>query len=123
MTRTITIRNKSQPYHPPIRARYCADFWSKFRGLMLVPEIPVDGGVLLVEERESKINSTIHMFFMRFDISVIWIDGNNRVVDVQIAHKWRPSYTPARPARYILEAHIAQGDKFKIGDQVEFIDE
>ena len=121
MTRTVTIQNYTNPLDAPIRAQNCADFWSKFRGLMLQSSIPLDGGALLAEDKSSRMNASIHMLFMRFDIAAIWIDSDMMVVDVQIARRWRLAYMPAKPARYILETHVNQAKHFKIGDQVSFI--
>lgn len=121
MTRTIKVQNVSNLNSMLIDADYCDDFWSKFHGLMLHPPLKTNEGALLVEDRESRINASIHMFFMRFDICVIWINNDFRVVDVRTARRWRPMYLPAQPARYILETHVSQFDNFKIGDQVSFI--
>ena len=118
MTRTVTIQNHTRPLTAPIRAQNCADFWSKFRGLMLQKSIPIDGGALLAEDKNSRMNASIHMLFMRFDIAAIWIDSDMKVVDVQVARRWRLAYLPAEPARYILEAHVNQAKHFRIGDQV-----
>lgn len=90
---------------------------------MLQAPLQPDQGALLVEDRESRINSSIHMFLMRFDICVIWLNNNYEVVDVKIAKRWRPAYLPAYPARYVLETHVSQAIQFKIGDQVSFIDD
>lgn len=123
MTRIIKVQNKDNPNSQPIRAKYCSDFWSKFRGLMLQAPLQPDQGALLVEDRESRINSSIHMFLMRFDICVIWLNNNYEVVDVKIAKRWRPAYLPVNPARYVLETHVSQVIQYKIGDQVSFIDD
>ncbi len=120
MTRTVTIQNRTTPLAAPIRAQKCTDFWSKFRGLMLQKSIPLDGGAFLAEDKNSRMNASIHMLFMRFDIAAIWIDSEMSVVDVQVARRWRLAYLPAKPARYILEAHVSQAEHFKIGDQVTF---
>lgn len=84
----------------------------------MVDQISVNGGALLVEDKDSRVNASIHMLFMRFDIAAIWINGENKVVDVQIAKRWRLAYLPAQPARYILETHVTQANNFKIGDQI-----
>lgn len=118
MTSTISVQNISRTLPHPLRVRYCADFWTKFRGLMMVDQISVNGGALLVEDKDSRVNASIHMLFMRFDIAAIWINGENKVVDVQIAKRWRLAYLPAQPARYILETHVTQANNFKIGDQI-----
>lgn len=121
MAGIVKIQNDTSPYAPTIKAKYCADFWSKFVGLMLHPPLPIDGAALLVERNDSKINATIHMFFMRFDLCVVWINTAYEVVDVQVARRWRPAYTPEKPARYILETNVANFGKFKVGDRVSFI--
>jgi uncharacterized membrane protein (UPF0127 family) len=77
-------------------------------------------GILLVEESESRINSSIHMFFMRFDIAVIWINSKFQVVDVQIARKWHPFYIPAAASKFTLETHPDRLSDFRIGDILSF---
>lgn len=69
---------------------------------------------------EDRINAAIHMFFMNFDLTVVWLDRNLRVVDVQYARRWRPAYTPAKPARYVLELHPDRLNDFQTGDQLVF---
>lgn len=78
-------------------------------------------GILLVEKHDSRLNSAIHMLFMRFDITVVWINSQFRVVDVKHALPWRLSYIPAQPAQYILETRPEYIDKFHIDDQLNFI--
>jgi uncharacterized membrane protein (UPF0127 family) len=95
---------------------------SRFRGLMFEKHLEPDSGILLVEDMESKINTTIHMFFMNFDIAVIWINSKQVVVDTTLARRWRPFYAPSGPARYTLETHPDRLADFKIGDHLEFID-
>ncbi|MRR30011.1 hypothetical protein EG834_06775, partial [bacterium] len=117
---TITLPNISRRLTHPLRVQYCASFWSKFCGLMLRQNLTINSGALLVEDKDSRINASIHMLFMRFDIAAIWINSDFRVVDVQVARRWRLAYLPAQPARFILEAHVTQADNFQIGDQVTF---
>ena len=83
-------------------------------------DLPEFSGLLLVEPRESIINAAIHMLFMRFDIAVIWIDLNLRVVDVRLARRWHLSYSPARPARYTLETRPEYLSFFQPDDQLTF---
>jgi uncharacterized membrane protein (UPF0127 family) len=85
---------------------------------MLQAKITTNGGALLVEDGDSRMNASIHMLFMRFDIAAIWINSKHTVVDVQIAKRWRLAYLPAQPARFILEAHVAQAENFRIGDHI-----
>ena len=89
---------------------------------MFHPGLAEFEGILLVEGNESRINSAIHMFFMRFDIAVIWINSQFQVVDVKIARKGHPFYLPAAPSRYTLEAHPDRFFDFRIGDILSFND-
>lgn len=79
-------------------------------------------GLLLVEASESRLNAAIHMLFMRFDIAVVWLDNNLRVVDAKKALRWRASYAPARPARYTLETRPEYLPEFHVGDQIIITD-
>lgn len=87
---------------------------------MLQNPISHDHGLLLVQKKESTIDAAVHMFFMRFDIAVIWIDSHLNVVDTRLAQRWHPLYVPVKPAKYILETHIEQLDHFSTGDTLKF---
>jgi len=80
-----------------------------------------DFGLLLADSMESRINSAIHMFFMNFNLAVIWLDKKFYVVDVQIARKGYGLYSPSVPAQYTLETSVQNFDFFHPGDQVKVI--
>jgi uncharacterized protein len=119
----VRLLNLTRPTDPALRVRLCDTFWSRFRGLMLAPPLELYGGILIDEKTDSRVNTSIHMFFMRFDIAVIWINSNYTVVDSTIARRWAPYYAPARPARYILETHPGRIYDFKPGDRVKLQDD
>ena len=75
----------------------------------------------MVQPRADRMDAAIHMFFMNFDIAVVWADKDLRVVDVQYAKRWRPFYAPARAAKYVLETHPQRLSDFKAGDQLVVI--
>ena len=82
-----------------------------------------DEGLLLVQgKRDSRIDTSIHMLFVPFDLTVVWINTDLMVVDKIVAKAWRPAYAPAKPACYILEIHSDRWDDYQIGDKVEFQD-
>ncbi len=87
---------------------------------MFRSHLDADDGLLLEIARDSRLDSSIHMFFVPFDLAVIWINSELCVVDKVIARGWHPAYFPARAARYTLEIHPDRIDNFLIGDQVEF---
>jgi uncharacterized membrane protein (UPF0127 family) len=119
--RYIHLLNQSHPFPRPIKVAYCSSFMSRFRGLMFQKDIDPGTGILLVENFESRVNTTIHMLFMNFDIATIWIDSNKKVVDTCYARRWRPYYAPNAPARYILETHPNHLGDFQVGDCLEFL--
>jgi uncharacterized membrane protein (UPF0127 family) len=105
----------------PIRVRVCNSFACRLRGLMFRSNLPRDEGVLLVMPRESRLDTSIHMLFVPFNLAVFWIDNRLEVVDKIIAKAWRPAYFPNRAARYVLEIHPGFFDAFEIGSKVSFV--
>ncbi len=118
---TINIENKNAPLQSTLQAKVCDRFFSRLRGLMFRHDLGQAEGLLLVQTRESRIDASIHMFFVYMDLAVIWIDSEKNVVDTLLARSWRPAYAPRKPAKYILEIHPARLNEFHIGDRVEFI--
>ncbi len=116
--KNIKIINLTHPECKPVVAKYCQSFLCQFRGLMLVPSLPKDHGLLLVQGSDSRINASIHMMFMRIDLAVIWINSEYEVVDRVLARKWKLGYLPARPAKFVLEAGTDRFNDFNIGDKV-----
>lgn len=88
-------------------------FLKRFRGLMLVGN--VNYALVFVLPVESRLNASIHMFFMLSDIDVIWLDSTKRVVDFRRARKWRV-YAPKAPARYIIEGPVGLIKALDIGE-------
>ena len=123
MSRLIYVRNLNQPDLSPARVKYCASFLCRLRGLTFRKRLNLDDGLLLVQgKRDSRIDSSIHMLFVPFDLNVVWINSEMTVVDKVIAKSWRPAYFSAKPACYILEIHPNRWEDYQIGDQVEFQD-
>lgn len=79
-----------------------------------------DDGLLLVEGRDSRVDASIHMLFVPFDLAVFWISSANTVVDKVLAKSWWPAYFPNSAARYILELHPSRWDDYRIGEKVQF---
>jgi uncharacterized membrane protein (UPF0127 family) len=60
--------------------------WSRFIGLMFRRELPPGHGLVI------RPCNSIHMFFMRFALDVVFIDGDGRVVRVlDSIRPWRAS--------------------------------
>jgi uncharacterized membrane protein (UPF0127 family) len=102
------------------RVRLCEGFWCHFKGLQFVPRLPDDEGLLFISNHEGRSHTAIHMFFMFFNISVIWLDASGKVVDKKLAKVWRPAYAPSAPAQHFLEANPEVLDRVQIGDVLRF---
>jgi uncharacterized membrane protein (UPF0127 family) len=118
--RQVIIRNLSQPLSRPLIARYCVSFSCRLRGLTFQRALPEDWGLLLVQERDSRLDAAIHMLFVWMDLAVVWINSAGKVVDVCLARRWRPAYVPKSPARYVLETDPARLPEFNVGDEIRF---
>jgi uncharacterized protein len=120
--RRVEIQNETHPLFIPLRVNYCDSFLDRLKGLMFRKQLPQNEGIVLAESNESRINSSIHMFFMKFDIATIWVNTKGIVVDVKLARRWRPYYAPSAPARFTIETRPEYLSLFKIGDQLAFHD-
>jgi uncharacterized protein len=122
MPRFITINNLTKKIDRLARVQYGDSFLTKLRGLMFRPRLEPDFGLLLVEHRNSRLDTSIHMFFVSFDLAVFWINSEMIVVDKVLAKSWKPAYFPKADAQYTLEIHPDRFTDYEIGDKVEFKD-
>ena len=114
---------KSSSTHTIVNVKYCDSFLSKLMGLMFIKELAQDSGVILVGTHESRMSTAIHMLFMNFDITVLWLDKNMIVVDKALAKKWTLIHMPQKPAQYVLELHSSKFSGYLIGDSLEILGE
>jgi uncharacterized membrane protein (UPF0127 family) len=117
-----TLRNRETGALVLEKARWCASFWCHFKGLQFRSRLPEDEGLLFVFPKESRSNTTIHMFFVFFQIGVIWLDASGQVVDKTLAKPWRSMYAPRSPAQFFIEANPSILDRVNIGDSIRFDD-
>ncbi len=112
------IENTSHPLKASLIVEVCDQFFTQLLGLMFKKSLPVDQGLYFAGTHENQLDSAIHMFFMNFDIAVVWLNSNHQVVDIQIARRWPPIYFPHAPARFFLEIHASRFSEFQLGDQL-----
>lgn len=122
MPKIVTAQNKNRMIRGPLYIKYCDTFFSQLRGFTFRSGISRDEGLLLVGKRDARLDSSIHMLFVPFDLAVVWINADMRVVDKVLAKAWRPAYFSKQPAKYVLEIHPERWGDFEIGDGVEFQD-
>lgn len=116
---TVTIENRTRPLKARLQAGYCISFACQLRGLTFRSSLPPNWGLLLVQHRESKVDAAIHMFMMRIDLAIVWINAQNQVVDVRPAYKWKSMLMPQAPAKYVLELSLERLQDFQVGDELK----
>ncbi|HVO70913.1 MAG TPA: DUF192 domain-containing protein [Aggregatilineaceae bacterium] len=102
------------------RLKWGDNYWIKFAGLMLRRNLPEDEGLVFAYGRESRLETSIHMFFMAFAIATVWLDKDGLVVDKVLAKPWRPAYASRVPAQYVIEARPSLLEKVAVGDRLVF---
>lgn len=122
MNHWVEVHNHSRDGAFVVRAKWCASFMCRLRGLTFRRSLAPDTGLLLVYGGDSIADTTIHMLAVFMPLAVIWIGSNMRVVDAIVAQPWR-LYAPQAPARYVLEGSPALLDRIQVGDRMEFVDE
>jgi len=114
----VWVHNLTTPLQAPLRAQPCTSFACQLRGLMFRKALPPHWGLLLVQPREGRLETAIHMLFMRLDLGVIWVNGQGVVVDARPAYRWRSILIPRQPARFVLETSLAYLEDFRLGDHL-----
>lgn len=122
MNKWIRAINKSRDVGSPPRVKYCDTFLTQLRGLTFRPHLSRDEGLVLVGKRDSRLDSSIHMLFVSFDLCVVWVNTEMKVVDKVLARSWKPAYFSKVPAKFVLEVHPDRWNDFEVGDVLEFTD-
>ena len=118
MTRFVRITNETRGTTLATRCRVASSLRDRVVGLLATREVAPGEG-LLIERSPS-----IHMFFMRYPIDAIFVDGQGRVTrTVSRLRPWRVIWW-ARGARDCIElrAGALEGTNTVRGDQLAFED-
>ena len=100
------------------RAERARSYWARLRGLMFRRSLPADGGMVI------EPNGSVHTFWMRFPIDVVFVDRQNRVVGIVHAMPPNRPYAGARKARRTIElpAGAIARTGTQVGDQLQLED-
>ena len=87
-------------------------FAARLRGLLGRRSLPAGEGMLIRRE------SSVHTFFMRFSIDVVFLDADERVlrIDANVG-PWR--LRACRGARSVLELAAGEARGLSVGDRIE----
>ncbi len=120
--RQVSIHNRTRPLKSPLQAGFADGFFDKLRGLAFRRRLAAGEGLVLAEPAESRAGASIHMLGMAFDLCVVWLDSDLKVVDLKIARRWRSVLLPRTAARYVIECAPSRYAEFQLGDQIAFED-
>lgn len=114
---TITVRNLTR--ETVIGRKICEarTFWTRGKGLMFAPQLDRDEGLIIDP------CSSIHTFFMRFPLDVLYMDRDNTVIRADERMKpWRigPVFTGSK---WVIELPpgTIEATGTKAGDRIELI--
>jgi uncharacterized membrane protein (UPF0127 family) len=98
----MKIINKTRKTAVSEDAREARSVWSRIRGLMFTKRPQT---LVLVSPQHSIADSSIHMWFMRQPIDVIWLDNDFKAVDLyENARPWAfRIFRPKVSAKYVVE--------------------
>ncbi len=96
----------------------------KYLGLMFSPPLKKSSGVILQISSKDRPNLGIHMLFVFYKISAIWLNEKNKVVKVSKAYPFISILTCKQPSSKILECPTKIIDKnlISIGDELEILE-
>ncbi len=111
-----TVFNSTQNCLLADRCELARTFLTRLRGLLGRTSLEPGQGLIIYPE------SSIHMFFMRFPIDVVFLDRSDQVVGLRENLQPNRSLASVRGARYVIELPaecIAQtgtrlGDQFRV---------
>jgi uncharacterized membrane protein (UPF0127 family) len=101
-------------------ARWCSSRLCRLRGLQFRRKLDHGEALILVKEKDSIANTSIHMFFVFFPIAAVWVNSKGKVTSAQLAKPWRPYYASSEPATYVIEALPELLEIVSVGDSLEF---
>ena len=100
--------------------RVAGSLWERARGLMFTQRFK-DTALIFSFPQERVIG--LHMWFVFYPIDVLWLDGEQRVVEVLQGFRPFRIYRPNAPAAYVIELPEGAIAKSKtiVGDSISFI--
>ena len=114
--KSITLKNSNEKI---AEIKIANTFFSRLMGLMFKKNAKVPLLFEIPEKVNWKERSSIHSFFMRFEIILVFIDESNVVYEIANLRPWN-CYIPKKPAKYIVEFDKREfNDCLKIGDEIE----
>ena len=102
------------------KVKVCDTVFSRTLGLMFQSSLASGEGVLLVANKQSKSQTSIHSFFVFFTFDALWLDENKKIVDKKTVFPFQALLRPKHSAKYVLELSKGSTKDLSIGTMLEF---
>ena len=115
--RYLFIKNSNEKM---IKIEMANGFFKRFRGLMMRSKCEYPLLFEIPQNIQIKERSSIHSLFMRFELTLVFIDGDNLIYEIADLKPWK-YYVPKKGAKYIIELDKNEFENYdlKIGDEIE----
>ncbi|MFA4886957.1 MAG: DUF192 domain-containing protein [Candidatus Nanoarchaeia archaeon] len=101
-----------------LKVKVCESLFSKCRGLMFAKK-PVEDGLLFIFGSEQKWS--LHMLFVFFQIDVVYLNKEKKVVGIKKKIMPFEVYIPGPKSKYIIE--LKDAGKIEVGEKLVFEEE
>ncbi len=98
------------------RGIWAKSLWSRTKGLMLKKSLGSDGDIdgMLIDYCNS-----VHTFFMRFSLDLVFISKENKVVKILLNKRpWRMTWFYFKAVK-VLELPVGCADRIMLDDKIE----
>jgi uncharacterized membrane protein (UPF0127 family) len=92
--------------------KICRSWFSKAKGLMFSKK----KNLIFVFNKEKKIG--LHMFFVFFQIDILFLDKNKRIIEIKKNFRPFSFYTSKNKVKYVVE--LTEKNNYKIGNKFDF---
>lgn len=103
------------------KAKIVKSFFAKARGLMFARWLKPGSALVFEFDKESKIDTAVHMLFVFFKIDVLWLNSEGVVVDLRRGLTPFVGFAkPKKRAKFVVELPAGAAKTVNEGDKLEF---
>lgn len=99
--------------------KLCNTIFSKFKGLIFTRKLKNKQGIIIPLNQEKISQAAIHMLFVFYNIDVLWLDKDYKIVDLRRNLKPFTFAKPRNKAKYIVELPADSTSNINIGSKLQ----